>query len=377
MRYFKKRKRLIIVLIMVCFLLPIYYVIHTSLTHETCPLEGPGSLSPKNIKLFKEKVSSVVSSISAESKRKTENTIVCTFVNGDAAEYNLPIFIKSISTYSSSILPVLIIFCVDVTALTHCHAKHVSNLCIFMDIGITSESLSPVGNERRNKDYFRLTYGRLYATLTLHKLNINVMPVDVDALFLQNPFDKKNGIIDRINDIAVVSDIKPFLFSYKDKTPINGGFLYLPGFQCEGAYYTRELLDKVWENNCHPEKNEQLKISSILRYMTKKYYYSSKPHKDFTPHMLPVKKYLNFCSTKCGENNIFSSILSIEDLHKLESENKNSQGFNDCSMASRKEWVYFHVACGLNTTKYGSELAYYKAKQQNAILTWVSEAYKT
>jgi hypothetical protein len=93
---------------------------------------------------------------------------------------------------------------------------------------------------------------------------MNLLAVDVDSVFLQNPFARGNGLFERPNDIAVVADKKPFTFRFGDKTPINGGFLYFPGKQSRAAAFSLEVLEAVWSRNCHPDSNVEETFSLFL-----------------------------------------------------------------------------------------------------------------
>ena len=152
----------------------------------------------------------------------------------------------------------IIIFCLDTSACKQCNKLYDKKFCIYTNLGISEVSLAPGGSDVRDRDYWRLTYGRMYANLAVHRLGMNIITVDADSVFLQNPFSEGNGLRDRPNDIGVVSDVKPFTFRYGDKTAINGGFIYFPGAQEEGAFFSRQVLEAVWAKNCRPESNVSL-----------------------------------------------------------------------------------------------------------------------
>ncbi len=363
-----------------------------------------------------------------------ENTIVTTTVNEAAAIHNLPTFIQSIKACDPPFDHQLIIFCLDDAACKQCSLLHQKDHCLYMNLGISSDSLAPNKEESANRlDYFRLTYGRVYTSVLLSQMGVNVLPVDIDAIFLQNPFLPGNGLYEAPYDIAVVSDIKPFRFHKRDGIPLNGGFLFFPtattggsmatlstttntlnkndesklsalnrlinGFidnwlmgeeedleqsmkpisSSEGivpppqplslqhVLYARELLQAVWNKNCHPTSNEQLVFSSQLRTMYKRYHYQDKT---FRPHMLSSNQYLNLCSAQCGTQGSIQRIKSYNDLQKLNNENVNNPLFYQCSKEGAKKWVYFHVAC-LNITGMPSqEVAPLKGELQKAFYRW-------
>eukprot|EP01034_Spumella_vulgaris_P023300 gene23300-29513_t len=236
-----------------------------------------------------------------------------------------------------------------------------------MDLGLSGQSLAPGKSNKLDSDYWRLTFGRVFATLTLHSLNVNVLAVDVDAVFLQNPFAPGNGISDRPDDIAVVSDIAPFTFQYGSKVSINGGFLYFPGVDPIARQYSKEVLDMIWSKNCQPKKNEQLVTSSVLRFMSRKY----RGDATYRPHMLPNSQYLNFCSTDCGSGDSFNSVLSLADLNEMELKLSGTPSFSSCESAARKKWVFFHAACLSKTNPDQLIVARSKRLIQNAMMQWV------
>jgi len=131
-----------------------------------------------------------------------------------------------------------------------------------MNLGISDVSLAPGGSDSLDKDYWKLTFGRIYANLAVNKLRVNMIAVDVDSVFLQNPLNIGHNIAERPNDIAVVSDVKPFIFKFGDKAAINGGFLYLPGADVVGASFTLQLLNAVWEKNCKPKLNVRITLNT-------------------------------------------------------------------------------------------------------------------
>lgn len=364
---------------------------------KTCTTNGPGSLAPLNEKKFLKDLQTAlrfIQSGSTEANQQFSSNVVTSCINNEAAIHNFPLFIKSAASVKPNLTSSLIIFCLDSASCHICRKSLTVPQCVFMNLGVHTDSLVPGGTDQSNRDYWRLTFGRVFASWSLLKLGINIIPVDVDAIFLQNPFILGNGIYERPNDIAVVSDIKPFTFKYGDKAPINGGFLYFPGINKNALHYSRELLDRLWAKNCEPMRNEQLVTSSLLRWMTRKYS-SSKGSSGFHPHMLSREKYLNFCSTDCGTGQEFKSIRSYDDLLRMEqrmnsshsqpgnnNHNTNSSSNNissntngeECSRLGRRKWVYFHAACLYMDDIDKSAVAKVKGDIQAAVYKWVMES---
>ena len=366
---FQLRGLIFSALVLVTILL--YSMFHEEL--HACPLSGPQSSAPLNEKEFLRHLDDGIDYLKEinQQHKRFDGNVISTCINEEAAIHNFPIFLDSLANVQPPLTQSLLVFCLDENACKICHDLGLNRLqCIFMDLGVAGNSLAPGGSDKQNNDYWRLTYGRVYATVALIRPGINTIPVDVDAIFLQNPFIVGNGIHERPEDIAVVSDIAPFTFQYGDKTPINGGFLYFPGFTKESYQYSYDIINRIWSKNCYPKSNEQLVTSSVLRYYTKKYL----KNPNFNPHMLSVNKYLNFCSTNCGTNLEFSSINNINDLLLLDQKYLNLTTYNDCSKIQRKKWVYFHAAClNKDVLLNKNDIAKAKGNIQKAIYTWVKE----
>jgi hypothetical protein len=359
----------------------------------TCSSEQLVEAAPINSLEFKHELLQILNIIKVKNNVNFD-IILCTSVNAAAAEYNLPPFLKSISINAPNLINALIVFCVDKKACLACKVFDIQ--CIYLDLGISGLSLAPGGSDKLDRDYWRLTFGRVYATLKINEFGFSVLPVDVDSVFLQNPFMKGNLIVDRMQDIAVVSDAKPFSFEIKDKSVLNGGFLYFPSNKLSNGI-SNEALNLIWKESCMPKKNEQIVTSKVLRSLVKKHskannYYSLHSYlfpnrekkiivnnnlmtrKSFNPYVLTKSKYLNFCNTKCStKNNEFESILTINDLHALQNNNsKYSKTFADsCGFNTIKNWVFFHAACikWPNDTK--QNVAKAKGFVQYTILKWV------
>lgn len=349
-----------------CFLLICVAAVEST---PPCATSGPKSSAPLNEKEFKVNLDIGLESLEAYHNNvgNFDGNIVSTCINEEAARYNFPAFLLSTQTTQPPFNASLIIFTLDQAAHAICQAAILNTSCVFMDLGIAGNSLAPGGADQQNNDYWKLTYGRVYATKALVRAGINAVPVDVDAVFLQNPFAPGNGIAERPNDVAVVSDIAPFTFSYADKTPINGGFLYFPGILSSSHAHSKEIVTRIWSKNCHPKSNEQLVTSSVLRYMRRKY------PTDLTrqAYMLPATQYLNFCSTNCGTGDDFSSIRSVDDLRAMEKKHGKNGNFTICSTEGRQKWVYFHAACLNKNNITKSDVARVKGSMQMSVYKWI------
>jgi hypothetical protein len=303
-----------------------------------------------------------------------DGNIISTCMNQEAAHFNFPLFMHSSATVEPPITPFLIIFCLDDPSCIICRESNVlaAAQCVYLNLGLTTHALAPGGTDESNRNYWRLTYGRVYATLKLSRLGINAIPVDIDAFFLQNPLIEGNGLFEHPNDVAVVQDIAPFTFKYGDKTPINGGFLYFPGVQEQYYKYSKEILDRIWSRNCEPDKNEQLVTSSVLRYMSRRY----SMHSNYNPHMLSAEKYHNYCSTTCGTGLLLSSAKSVGELDAIEKEFTGKPGFEVCEKEARKKWVYFHAACLNKDGLAKTNIAQTKNRMLWAVFDWAKAARK-
>lgn len=337
-----------------------------------CPLNGPKSSAPNNEKDFVANLDVGLAHLQHGQEKvgkQFDRNVVSTCMNEEAAMYNFPAFIESAASTIPSLTLSLLVFCLDEPACIICRDSILEDAqCIFMDLGVAGGSLAPGGKDKHDADYWRLTYGRVFATVSLVRPGINALPVDVDAVFLQNPFAPGNGLHERPNDLAVVADIAPFTFKYGDKTPLNGGFLYFPGVDEHSYQFSKEVVDRVWAKNCHPKNNEQLVTSSVLRFMSKKYVSNF----NYRPYMLPVSQYLNLCSTECGTGDDFRSIQSLADLKRMEETWGQKATFSSCSSEGRKKWVYFHAACLNKEIVNGGKAGVAKAKGeiQKAVYAW-------
>lgn len=329
---------------------------------KVCDAEEAAPFNAQDFKISLQKALTYINTL------YTNPILICTTVNAEAAKENLPIFLYSISSVAPILMKQILVFCLDSDACSLCTAVHDKALCIYMDLEVSSTSLAPNGQKDILKDYQRLTFGRYYSTKYINSHGYSVLPVDVDSIFLQNPFADGNIIKERPNDIALVQDISPFNFKLGDKSTINGGFIYFPSNTIVGEItklsYSTIVINKIWEKSCRPELNEQMITNSAIRKTFKKY------KKDFKPHVLPIIKYLNFCSTNCTIEN-FNSIQSFEELQKLDSLYSQDKKYQQqCGLAARQQWVFFHAAC-INRPNDVSKVVAAKAAVQRAVLRWV------
>jgi Nucleotide-diphospho-sugar transferase len=331
-----------------------------------CPETGKRSAAPNNHIALSAAIEEAVHRIRS---RNSNAVIVSTTVNKKAAEENLPHFLESLTLVKPPLSNDTIIFCLDEWACSKCSELHVDpELCLFMNLEVSEESLAP-SSDLIGASYWKLTYGRVFATLRIHSEGVSVLPVDVDAVFLINPFSLSEEISEKPDSIAGVIDTRPFELSIDDKSALlNGGFLYFPSTNTRSAIATSKVLQNIWKKSCHGG-NEQFVTSQVLKEL----YNSTTSSDPRRPRILSHEKYLSFCSKPCGWEG-FSEITSIEDLHSLEKKMLNKPEFKLCSKENRKKWVYFHAACTTWPQGQSMNLSRAKGHVQKAILQWVQES---
>lgn len=340
------------------------------LLERVCPDTGPDSAAPINFESLSIAIRDAVQRIQSENK---DAVIISTTVNKEAAEQNLPVFIKSLSYVQPPLLSQTLVFCLDEWALRTCSNLHSNPMnCLYMDLKVSTKSLAPSTASLKDynvRSYWRVTFGRVYATLKIHNEGVSVLPVDVDAVFLKNPFLKSEDILRFPESIAAVVDSKFFDLSATDANLlINGGFLYFPARNPKTAILTNNFLRDLWKKSCSSQ-NEQVEVTRLLKELHK-----SLPRKSkHRPRILNPDKFLNFCSTNCGTDK-FSGITSLTDLKNLEIEMKNNSNFRACTPNVRKDWVFFHAACTVWPKGQFENLAKNKGAVQEAILAWVQES---
>jgi hypothetical protein len=335
---------------------------------RVCPETGKNSAAPINFKDLSITIPRAVQKIQLHQKNAV---IISTTANKEAAKYNLPYLFESLASIKPPLISSTIVFCLDEWSCEKCKSLHVdSELCIYMYLGISSESLAPVtgGKDFKARSYWRLTYGRVYATLQIHNEGVSVLPIDADALFLKNPFTSEE-ILQFPNSIAGVIDDQPVdLLSSKQASFLNGGLLYFPATTAKVAILTNNVIRDIWRQSCI-EQNEQLVTTGVIRNFSRSLPLND-PNK---PRILNVDKYLNFCSNPCGSLD-FSKITSLKHLHLLEENMKGKPEFKLCTKAYRKDWVYFHAACTNWPDGKSIDLAKAKGDVQRAIMAWVKES---
>jgi hypothetical protein len=374
--------------------------LQSRLVGNICPDRGPGSSAPLDVVELAHKLPIVLKnmntatetiharlatndlplSLTSSSSRLqrfltlTSQTVITTTVNSAATVHNLPRFLLTLQAVRPAVDHRLIVFCLDDEACDHCAAMlHNALRCVRTDFGVDSSSLAPKPEDPSSSlQYFRVTFGRLYMTRLLAQLGVNVLPVDVDAVFLQNPFLPGNGLFEQPEDIAVVSDVKPFRIDVRDKVPINGGFIFFPSsLKSRNRIFAKELLNSVWSRNCDPTSNEQLLLSSELRKMHRKY----RGLKEFRPHMLSADKYLNLCSAQCGMATAMRNIKSLADMQSIAEQMRDNPQFQQCSHNGAKKWVYFHVACVNISAVAAKDVSLLKGNLQDVFSKWASEKF--
>jgi hypothetical protein len=335
---------------------------------RVCPETGKNSAAPLNFQDLSISIPRAVNKIQLHRKNAV---IISTTANKEAANYNLPYLFESLASLKPPLINSTIVFCLDKWSCEKCKSLHVdSELCIYMDLGISSESLAPVsgGKDFKARSYWRLTYGRVYATLKIHNEGVSVLPIDADALFFKNPFTSEE-VLQFPDKIAGVIDDQPVdLSNNTQSTFLNGGLLYFPATTTKSAILTNNVLKDIWKQSCI-EQNEQLVTTGVIRNLSR-----SLPLDDpYMPRILNVDKYLNFCSNPCGSLD-FREITSLNHLHLLEGKMKGKPEFKLCTKAYRKDWVYFHAACTKWPDGKSIDLSKAKGDVQRAIIAWVKES---
>jgi len=316
--------------------------------------------------------------------------VLYTSVNAEAALHNLPPFLESLAKVEPPLINSTIVLCLDVVACSRCALlHHRPSLCVRMDLGISDGSLAPGGNDAIDRDYWRLTFGRVYATLKIHALGKSVLPLDVDSVMLKNPFTSDNALGKRPNDLAATLDVHPFSFQVNHKETmkrlngslamLNGGFLYFPATSPSIWKRTGEILKKIWSYSCKPKSNEQWITTKTLREVYEEE--RKNPNKKraaneaplFDPQILPKEQYPSFCNTNCGST-MFAATTSLAELEALEKLHTGKASFHTCEAKTRRNWVFFHAACITWPEDQKAQIAKAKGLVQRAILLWVAQS---
>lgn len=342
---------------------------HRPFYERVCPESGPDSAAPLNQASLSMEISKAVARIT---ERDRNAVVVSTAINKEAAKENLPHFLRSLTLVTPPMIQNAIVFCLDKWSCDKCAILHTDpSLCLFMNLGVSEGSLAPQLGSRdfKARSYWRLTYGRVFATLKIHSEGVSVLPVDVDAVMLLNPFASSEEIPEKPDSIAALIDTVPFEFSSPNTgLLLNGGFLYFPATNPRSAILTNEVIRDIWKESCTAQ-NEQLVTTTVLKELYNKTIGTTMDQ----PRILDYMKYKSFCSTKCGTSK-FRRITSIEDLHNLEKEMEGAPDFKECTKEHRKKWVFFHAACTAWPDMKSDDLAKAKGAVQVAIMEWVKEA---
>lgn len=236
-----------------------------------------------------------------------------------------------------------------------------------MDLGIAGASLAPGFSDELDRDYWRLTYGRVFATLKLLEHGFSTLAVDVDTVFLSNPFDLGAPLSVKPDHIAVVQDRLPFELGRNDDALINGGFLFYPANTDASRNMSLAVVKKIWSLNCR-HLNEQIVTTKVLRSFSN----TALPNGDsmLKVQVLSRSRYISFCSESCGTKK-FEQITSLGDLRDMEKENKGLATFENCELRSRRRWSFFHAACIKWPNETKALIANGKGKAQQAVLDWL------
>lgn len=305
--------------------------------------------------------------------------IVYTTANAAAATYNLEPFLISLSSVLPPMNRFTVIMCLDNEACSRCRQIHIPYLCVYMNLGVGKGSLAPkikLSNGSHvidTNNYWRLTFGRYYApVLIMERFQVSVTSVDIDSIFLKNPF-ASGQVLYRNPNIAVAADSAPYHIDINDNTIINGGFFYLPALNWRSWKLSNEVVSRVWSFNCKPRNisfvNDQDIISLVLRNTLK---YEKSKQRQFQITHLPMKLYRNYCNTDCG-GKYFKYAYTLKDLMSLE-KNKSSFNSSECGLEERKNWVFFHTCCIPWPENDHKKLALAKGLAQRGLYEWLQQS---
>jgi len=325
-----------------------------SISWQTCDLgfSGPGPrLLPTNAVEVCTRVTDFVS-------KMTGRQAMYTIVNAEAARFNLPHFLSSLTRLEQKLADAPLVICTDDVACTLCRAS--GDTCILARWNVSQASLAPVQGAI-GEDYWKVMYGRHFISNCFIAAGSSVLAVDVDSVFFQNPFF--SGIApDRL---AVVRDSQVCDFGHSADCIFNMGLMYVPRGPLGLA-----MMKELWRNVCAVPpgtgfwlEGEQKFVSSVLREISRV--------ENHSPVVLP-DTYLNLCFLDCGFKNQFQRAQNIQDLLAIEEGgNNNPQNFSACTAASLRTWVFFHACCLAWPHGEASELARGKGASQRAFLHWI------
>lgn len=338
---------------------------------ENCPVTGPGSIAPTN---FLEADSFIENAVQRILKRQRNAVIISATANREAARWNLPVLLESIHLVEPAFVNNTIIFTSDIWAQRRCSRIHLDpSLCIYTDLNVSSESLVPSQNNSViNKSYWRIAFARMYGTFKISNAGASVLQVDVDTVFLKNPFALSEELFQHPESMAGMVDTIPFDLAAEVRlATYNAGFLYFPAITPKATNITNSALSTIWNESCrYYLDSEQSVTTNVLRGLAR-----TLPINDTSiPQLLSAEKYLSFCSTSCGSPK-FSQIKNLHQLNNLEKEMEgNSTLFRPCSKEIRKDWVFFHAACISWPDSKGADTSKAKGMVQRAIIAWARES---
>ena len=309
--------------------------------------------------------------------------MVYSMVNHDAARFNLPPFLASMRVMKPETpRPEVLVACLDSAACATCRKQNAS--CVFLDLGLKETQ----GIQRNRTDdaairgYWRVCNTRDFITRALLRMNISVLSVDVDAVFLANP------LADLGTTPGVVRDIAPFAFG---KSPfqapngdrlafrfarwqINGGFAYYPA---SGGGLA--IVDRLYRYLCTWPRDAQgdLRegIQAVMTRVFLEHYTAASVSGLPLPKVLPDDRYLNLCHLDCGShaaNRRARMALMVAELNALDADYSGTPGYEGCEPFARSRWIFMHTTCQhrvQNGTK--SEL---KGQAQSAFSAWAHQA---
>lgn len=335
------------------------------LNASTCPETGVQSLAPINFIELGIAVKEAISDI--------KGPVIYTTINTAAAKHNLLPFLQSLALTELPLLGNALIGCFDKFSRISC-SKYISpKRCLLLVSSIPPDSLTPGG--KKNDDYWKLTFSRLYVLRILSRIGVDFLSLDVDSVLLKNPFSTFYSIGDQSGSIAVVEDVAPLDFSVDNNNGfLNGGFVFVPHNSD-----TADIIGKLWSHNCISHSNDQLILTNLLREKTAEL----RQYKNFSVNVLSTKFHKNFCNSNCGASS-FHSISSFIQLVQIEKRYNSSNGGNnsrggavwECALEHRQQWVFFHVACLKWPDAQGIYLAKYKGKAQYALLDWLKPGWR-
>ena len=137
--------KFIIFLIVLLLNFSVYWLLTLFKKPAQCPLEGPQSSAPLNKDEFLLSISDSIDFLKTAAIANTTIDVILTTANSEAATNNLPVFLLSISRIHPPFISNVIICCLDTEACKICADLHKKELCIHMNLDISTKSLGPGG----------------------------------------------------------------------------------------------------------------------------------------------------------------------------------------------------------------------------------------